>query len=837
MLLLAGCSGLAVPAWAQTTSPPTVNAPAAQASPADQQTVSEVIVTGLTSRNRPLITASADITLASRADIERKAPRSTADLLELVPGIFVEGTAGEVSNNYSVRGLQGGGQRFIQLQEDGLPVIYQGGGADFFFSEDVTIDRLEAVKGGASGILTVNGAGATINFISRKPNFDKSEGIVRLTGYNYGLKRGDFYYSAPIANNLAFNVGGYVQSSPGVRDNAFDYDGYRLKAMLEYRFDGGGYLRMTGKLGDMQSAYYADQPYAYRNGEPGGVPGLDTQFGNIGGDAFNRISVPVSTFVESDGLRDFRLSQGVRVKTKQLRVDFEKPVSDSVEIFARARYLDLKDDFNGLFPGSGSGNAGLTSALNYLTPGAASPINKLLTAGLAAYPTTVRFGARNLRTGAVIASNDVATLNALNGNGFLQQTTLNHDYQSGHDFGANAGARWEYQGEAFKNSLTAGVQYYDVSRSQNQSAVATVVNDVRTDSDIYDIVALNGTNQVIGVLSDNGMVSYGDWGAGVRRRTDKSVSLYANDELAIGDKIHIDGGIRWESDKARYLEGNAAAVNQPTPPGTIGVVPTVGSTFDGTFTETRRTQDKVAWTVGASYLITPHFSVYGRYANGFQTNNTDPITKIELYEAGVRFEYGRALSASATVFRTNFDNQFYNFIDPSDPTRQTSFLADLKTTGVELDAVVRPTAWFSVNVSGVIQDPTLNNLTLNGTPQPTYDGNRPERTPARLYTITPVIKLPNGKGEVYVRYKYVGKIHADSGNGVALPSYGVTSAGLTWNVSDNLQANFNVDNIFDEIGLTEGNPRQGQTQNASSGYFYARGIVGRTYGGSLTLRF
>jgi outer membrane receptor protein involved in Fe transport len=694
-----------------------------------------------------------------------------------------------------------------------------------------------AVKGGTSGILTVNGAGATINFLSRKPNFNEAEGMLRATGYDYGLKRGDFYYSAPIAKNLAFNVGGYVQSSPGVRKNTFDYEGYRVKAMLEYRFDGGGFVRMTGKVGDMQAAYYADQPYAYSNGKVSSIPGLDTQFGNVGGDAFNRITVPVSTFVERDGFRDFRLSEGVRVKTKQLRVDFEKPLSDSVEIFARARYLDLKDDFNGLFPGSGTGNAGLASAVTYLTPGAASPINDLLTAGTAAYPTTARFGVRNLRTGVVTGSNDTATLNALNGNGFLQQTTLNHDYQTGHDFGANIGTRWEYTSGSFTNSLTTGVQYYDVSRKQNQSAVASVVNDVRTNSDIYDIVSLDASNQVIGTLSDNGMVAYGNWGQGMRRRTDKSLSLYANDELAIGDKIHVDGGVRWESDKARYLEGNAAAVNQPVQPGVVGVVRTVGSTFDGTYTETRRTQDKVAWTIGASYLFTPHLSLYGRYANGFQTNNTDPITKIELYEAGVRFEYGRVLSASATVFKTNFDNQFYNFIDPSDPTKQTSFLADLKTTGVEVDALVRPTDRFSVNLSGVIQDPTLNNLSLNGVPQPTYDGNRPERTPSRLFTITPSFKLPNGLGEVYARYKYVGKIYADSGNGVALPSYGVTSAGVTLDLKDNLQVNFNVDNIFDVVGLTEGNPRQGQTQNAASGYFYARGIVGRTYGGSLTLRF
>ena len=43
--------------------------------------------------------------------------------------------------------------------------------------------------------------------------------------------------------------------------------------------------------------------------------------------------------------------------------------------------------------------------------------------------------------------------------------------------------------------------------------------------------------------------------------------------------------------------------------------------------------------------------------------------------------------------------------------------------------------------------------------------------------------------------------------------------------------------MFNVVGITEGNPRQGQTQNAGSGYFYGRGIVGPTYGGSVTVRF
>lgn len=834
--LLAGAALLPTVAWAQTPpSDPATTATADAATADNEQDV--IVVTGTTSRDRPLITASADITLADRADIDRRAPRSTADMLELVPGIFVEATAGQVSNNYSVRGLQGGGQRFVQLQEDGMPILYGGGGADFFFDQDLTIDRLEAVKGGSSGVLTVNGAGATINFISKRPNFNEAEGAARVSAYDYGMKRGEFYYSQPLSDKLAFNVGGYIQSSPGVRENPFDYAGWRLKGMLEYRFDDGGYARLSAKGGDVENAYYATMPYRLDAGKVRGIAGLDTQDGNVGGDSFANIAVPVSTFAHPSGFRDFRYRDGIKAKTAQVRFDIEKPVGETVDLFAHVRYLKYSYDFNGLFPGSGTGNAGLTSAQNYLTPGATSPINDLLTLGRAAYPAATRFGIKNLRTGIVLGSNQTAQLAALAGNGFLQRTTLNHDYIDGRDFGANVGGRWEYENDRFKNSLTAGVMYYNVIRKQDQSATASMVNDVRTNSDVYDIVALDGNNQVIGALSDNGLVSYGDWGAGIRERRDSAVSLYVNDEVAFGD-LRVDGGVRWESDDATALDGNQLAVNQAVQPGVGGVIRNVGSSFDGTFATRQRTQRKASWTVGANYLITPNFSVYARYANGFQTNNVDPITTIELYEAGVRYQYGRLFSGSATVFRTNFDNQNYNFANPANPSQQQNLNADLRTKGVEIDFVVRPTDWFSVDFQGVFQDPQLLNLQLDGVDQgAAFEGNRPERTPAQLFTILPSLTLPNGVGDIYARYKFVGKIFADNGNGIALPSYGVTGIGVNLNLSKRVQLNLNADNVFDVVGLTEGNPRQGQTQAITDGYFYARGIVGPTYGGTLTFRF
>jgi outer membrane receptor protein involved in Fe transport len=855
-VLLASAALLPSIAWAQT-------APADQAATDTATTtgndgsdnLQDIIVTGQTSRNRPLITSSADVTYATRDDIDRRAPRSTADMLELVPGIFVEATAGEASNNYSVRGLQGGGQRFVQLEEDGMPILYGGGGADFFFQQDLTIDRLEAVKGGSSGVLTVNGAGATINFISKKANFEKFEGAMRLSGYNYGGKRADFYYSAPLAENLAFTFGGYVQSSPGVRNNPFDYAGYRIKGSLEYRLPSGGSIRLSGRRGDINTAYYASSPYRYDNGKPASIPGFDIQHDNIGGDAFSNIRVPVSTAVEPGGYRPFRYRDGIRSFYNEARVDVDAPLSDTIDLFVKSRYMDYTYDFNGLFPGSGTGNAGLASAVDYLTPGANSPINSVLTLGNAAFPTAVRYGIRNVRTGEVIGSNQTAQLNALNGNGFLQRTTLNHDYLRGRDLGINAGGRWEFETGGFKNSLTAGAMYYNVKRTQNQSATASVVNDVKNNSDIYDIVALNGANGVIGSLTDNGLVSYGDWGNGIRTRKDETVSLYANDELAIGDHLRIDGGIRWERDRAEARDGLDASAVDPsrrivqidTPTGPIyqqlvpvgqgGVIPTVGSTFNGQYAVRRKTQSKIAWTVGANYLFTDNLAIYARYADGFQTNNIDPITTIKLYEAGVRYQYGRLFSGSVTVFRTNFDNQSYNFASPTNPTVQDNINADLRTKGIEIDAAVRPVQWFSVDFQGVFQDPKLENLQINGANQAGYEGNRPERTPAQLWTVSPTIHLPNGLGDLYGRYKRIGKIFADAGNGVALPSYGVTSAGVNVNITPQLQASFNVENIFNVVGLTEGNPRQGQTQAITNGYFYARGIVGTTYGGSLTFRF
>jgi len=824
----------------QTTdqaTPSSTDTPPNTEAQSDGQTLNDIVIVGNTSGKRTLFNSSSDVTLANAADIQRKAPRSTAEALELVPGIFVEGTAGAVSNNYSVRGLRGGAQTFIQLEEDGMPIIYGGGGADEYFQNDITIDRLEAVEGGTSGVLAVNGAAATINFISVKPSYDHATAMARFTGTSYGELRADGYFSAPLADNVAFSVGGYVTSNPGFRRSDFDYTTYHFKAMLETKFAGGGFLRFTFKKGDQHDAYYADMPFTSDgNGKIGDVPGLNGLRDNIAGRAFGQILVPDSC-ATGTCLRPFSLADGIHTQTTQYRIDLEKPLTDKISVFARARYLKSSFDFNGIFPGSNGQPP--ASAVTYLTPGT-SPISSLLAQGTAAFGTT-NFGIRNVLTGQVIPVSDTATLNALNGNGLLQQTVLNHQLTDSKDFGSDFGVTFDFGGGGIDNSLTIGGMYYNVTKYNDQSATASLINDVTNGSNIYDVVALNASNGVIGQLTNNGMVSYGDWGQGIFKDKLESISGYFNDELKIGDNLHIDFGARYEHVKDRVDIGNQAAVNPPVPPGTPGLVQTLGASFDGTYTRAEGSYDHLAATAGINYTLTRNFSVYARYARGFQTSAGDNggvhlPANLTLYEAGVRFQ-SRMLVGSLVAFKTEFRNQGYTFLDPSDPTQVTNATADDNIKGIQLDFDLKPVDFFKLSLSGVYQDPKLQNLRFNGTAQPQYEGNTPERTPKELLTVTPQFILPGGLGEIYGRYKYIGKIFADAGNGVALPAYGVFSVGGSVNLSSKINLNVSVDNLTNARGYTEGNPRQGQTQSIVNGYFYGRGIVGRNVLASITAKF
>jgi outer membrane receptor protein involved in Fe transport len=814
-------------------------------------TLEEVVVTGTTSRDRTVLTSSADVIPITTADLDVKAPRSTDEILELVPGMFVEATAGAVSNNYSVRGLPGGGQAFVQFMEDGLLIAYPGtGNPDELFSYDLNVRDVEAVLGGSSGVLTPNGAGATINFITRKPNFDAQEAIVRAATTTYADRRIDFYYSQPIVKDLAFNFGGYLENNRGTRDAGISYDTYHLKAELAKKWDNGASVILSGKIGDQHDPYYADMPYTLVDGKVHSFAGTNGLKDNIAGPAFANIGVPTSCV--NGCYRTFSLNRGVEAVTRQVRIDGDLPVAGGWDLFVKARYLNFRWDFNGVFPGSGTGNAGLDTAVNYLDPtNASSPIASLLTAGAAAFPGTAQFGIRDLTTGAIIAGSDTAALNALNGNGVLQQTWLNRQLIYGHDFGSNVGARWETDRGALHDSLTLGVLYNQDHRYNDQSSVSHVINGVTRQSHIYDVVALGGAGQVLGALTDRGLVSYGDWGTGIWNNEFKSLSTYINNEMTLGGRLHVDAGARWEKITDHAFGGNAS----PTQVGGqfYGVTGPASDLFDGTYTQTSASHSRTSASLGVNYTFDNNLALYAQWEHGFQMDagNSSPSnapTTVQLWELGGRYS-GHGLTASVGLFQTNLYHSQGGCFDPNYPTASSCNLAyDVESRGVEYDLRYRPLDALEFSLQGAYQKPKLKSptetLTLAAGDAPLvvagtqYDGNVNDRTPQWLSTLTAAYLLPDRHGRVYATYRYVGAQFVDIANQLKLPAYQILNAGVIIDLSDRLNLNVSGQNLTNKIGMTEGNPRQGVfAQSVVNGSFYGRSIAGRNGLIALTYTF
>ena len=92
-----------------------------------QNELEKIIVTGVPQR-RTVMASSVSVSSISAEQINVSTPRTTAEAFRILPGVRSESTGGEGNANIAVRGLPvaSGGAKFLQLQEDGLPVLQFG---------------------------------------------------------------------------------------------------------------------------------------------------------------------------------------------------------------------------------------------------------------------------------------------------------------------------------------------------------------------------------------------------------------------------------------------------------------------------------------------------------------------------------------------------------------------------------------------------------------------------------------------------------------------------------------------------------------------------------------
>lgn len=251
----------------------------AQTEDEDASWVEEIIVTG-TAGGAELrkFDASFSITTTSNEEINRFSPKSTADLFKLVPGVWAESSGGVSGANVFVRGFAAAGDApYVTVQVNGAP-IYPPPTLSFLenstlFRIDETVLRMEALRGGPNPVLSNGQPGVTTNFILREGS-EETEGLAKFTTSDYDLRRFDGYISGELADDFYYMVGGYISSSPGIRDARFNSDeGSQITVNLTKDIEIGS-INVFHRATDDSGTWYL--PAAL------GVPGVDAEYTQVG---------------------------------------------------------------------------------------------------------------------------------------------------------------------------------------------------------------------------------------------------------------------------------------------------------------------------------------------------------------------------------------------------------------------------------------------------------------------------------------------------------------------------------------------------------------------------
>ena len=188
--------------------------------------------------------ASFAVTTIQPEEITRLAPTSTAELMESIPGVWVESSGGIAGANIDVRGLPGGADApFVTLAINGSP-LYGTETLSFFdqsaiFRIDETIGSVEGLRGGPNAVFGKGEPGLTVNF-NLMEGGEETEGRIKYSTSDYDLQRLDARMSGPISEDFFYMIGGYIQSSPGIRDAQFTAEeGNQFTINLTKIFDTG----------------------------------------------------------------------------------------------------------------------------------------------------------------------------------------------------------------------------------------------------------------------------------------------------------------------------------------------------------------------------------------------------------------------------------------------------------------------------------------------------------------------------------------------------------------------------------------------------------------------
>ncbi len=755
-----------------------------------------IVVTGAVSRNQTVMQSSVSVSSLTPADIEISTPRSTAEIFRMLPGVRSESTGGEGNANIAVRGLPvaSGGAKFLALQEDGLPVVQFGdiafGNADIFLRADATLARLDVIRGGSASTAASNSPGGIINFVS-KTGDNEGGSIALSSGLNYDSFRTDFEYGGDLNADTRFHVGGFVRLGEGVRDPGYQGEsGYQLKANLTREFN-NGYVRLYVKHLNDKAASYMPMPML-ANGSS--VAGFDAQR-----DTLQSVYLTQTVRLNGDNQisrGDVRDGMNPKVNSIGAEAVFDLPEGWTLE--NRFRLSDISGNFITLFPAE----IGNTQMIADSIAGANAHVSYAV--GPNAGSAYSGENAMRVHTFDVEIADFGSIVNDLK----LSRRFGNVDVNLGYYIAdQNISMSWLWN------------SYFMALKGDN--------------AELLNVSAADGT-----AYSEQGLTAYGVpfWG-GLQRNYDTRYSIkapYAGLSWA-WDKLSLDASVRRDIGKANgSYAGTVQSARDMNGDGVLSQVEQSVSAIDiANPNLVHYSWGYNSYSVGGNYQFDTDWAVFARISKGGRGNadrllfgkvnadgsvaKQDAVDEVTQYEFGSKSRHGK-LNLFATLFYAETEEQ--NF----EATSQRFFDRLYIAQGVELETSYRM-GDLELRGSVTLTDAEISKDALS----PELEGNTPRRQADMLYSLLARYYLD--KAQLGLSVIGSSAAYAQDNNELKFGAYAQVNAFASYNLAENLQLSLNINNLFDEVGITEA--EEGSVP--ATGIIRARAINGRT--ASLGLRY
>ena len=800
----------------------------------DPLELSEVIVTGTFQATSKFASSIASSTL-SQKQIQQQSARGTADLLNAVPGIFVDASAGEIFTKAYSRGIAASaeddiGWYYLSLQEEGLPITnYQTTyyGPDLFHRTDLTTKRMEAIRGGNAVVTSTNAPGGIINFISKTGGQELQGELLATTGLQ-GDNNGLFRYDMNIGGSLAsskwqYNIGGFYRYDQGPRNTDITWgNGGQLKGNIFKQLEQGTIKFYAKYLNDQVNRY-------------SGLPATNWEspqaaFGqNFTNSALLlpkvRTSITDGRFAGNDANASYVYDSDKGVATKDVALGMD--VSKGLRAWMLRSNLKISSKSADWQSTIANQPLGLEGFFPYLLSGI-DPTFQNIPLGQIVF--------RDAQQG-----NVVARVNNFGILGPFQGEPASFEYLEGilPNDAVMGIAPWKKLDEATEimeqltlsrtfdqHHLTLGgfFAYSDIESFTSASyAYATYESSPR----MLAVTVENPGDPIIELSDVNGISNYGGL---LYNRGDASIrqlAFFINDHFQVTDGLAIDGGLRYEN------IGHKGAKDRSSPSFTPGgidgdettaynnsvLLATEEDPFDFNY-------DYLSWSLGFNYQLDRDVAFFARFSNGhkapemnyyFNNFNGIPINERGTVQDILQGELGYKLvkpsfSLMATGFWSQLNNiPFSEFV--FDQSNGGIFFPPIQfnkttTIGLELEGVLAFSANFDVNFTATYQNSAATDFTIynaNGTIEETddtiidYSGNELPHNPDVMFSVSPTYTWQ--QFAVFATWRYMGVRQANLSNGFKLPAFSTVNLGIDYAVTNRVNLSVIANNLFNSTGL------------------------------------